>query len=219
MPGLTTAYQIIFLDTKQGFIFATLMSEFKLYYGLGLEHILDINGYDHILFVIALCAIYQFSDWKKVLVLVTSFTLGHSITLALATLRIISVNAELIEFLIPVTILFTALSNLMTKEQRVSEGKIWRNYLYAGFFGLIHGMGFSNYLRALLGQDESIIMQLLAFNFGLEVGQIIVVAIFMIIGFLFVSVIGVNRRDWKMIISSAVAGIALILILETSYIQ
>jgi len=219
VPRVTTVYQIVFLDTKQEFIFATHMSEFKLYYGLGLEHILDINGYDHVLFVIALCAIYQFADWKKVLVLVTSFTLGHSITLALATLRIISVNAELIEFLIPVTILFTALSNLMTKEHRVSEGKIWRNYLYAGFFGLIHGMGFSNYLRALLGQDESIIMQLLAFNVGLEVGQIIVVALFMIIGFIFVSIVGVNRRDWKMIISSAVAGIALILILETSYIQ
>ena len=194
------------------------MSEFQLYYGLGFDHILDVNGYDHILFVVALCGLYQLFDWKKVLVLVTAFTLGHSITLALATLRIISIDSELIEFLIPVTILFTAISNLLTKDRKIEEGKIWRNYFYAGFFGLIHGLGFSNYLRALLGQDETIIVQLFAFNIGLEVGQIIIVAIFLVIGFLFTSIIGVSRRDWKLIISAAVGGIALMLMLDTSYI-
>jgi len=194
------------------------MSEFQLYYGLGFDHILDVNGYDHILFVVALCGLYQLFDWKKVLVLVTAFTLGHSITLALATLRIISIDSELIEFLIPVTILFTAISNLLTKDRKIEEGKIWRNYFYAGFFGLIHGLGFSNYLRALLGQDETIIVQLFAFNIGLEVGQIIIVAIFLVIGFLFTSIVGVSRRDWKLIISAAVGGIALMLMLDTSYL-
>ena len=195
------------------------MSEFGLYYGLGLDHILDVNGYDHILFVIVLCALYQSSDWKKVLVLVTAFTIGHSITLALATLRIVMVNPDLIEFLIPVTILFTAISNLFTKDGKVAEGKIWRNYLYAGFFGLIHGLGFSNYLRALLGQDETIITQLFAFNVGLEVGQIIIVALFMIISFIMVSIAGVSRRDWKMIVSSAVGGIAITIMMESSFLQ
>lgn len=195
------------------------MSEFQLYYELGMDHILDINGYDHILFVIVLCALYQSTDWKKVLILVTAFTIGHSITLALATLRIIQINAELIEFLIPVTILITALSNLFTKEGRIAEGKIWRNYAYAGFFGLIHGLGFSNYLRALLGGDTTIILQLFAFNIGLEVGQIIIVALFMIISFIFVSLGGVSRRDWKMIISAAVGGIALMLMLDTQYLN
>lgn len=132
------------------------MSEFRLYYGLGFDHILDINGYDHILFVVVLCALYQSTDWKKVLILVTAFTMGHSITLALATMRIIKINADLIEFLIPVTILITAISNLFTKEDRIAEGKIWRNYGYAGFFGLIHGLGFSNYLRALLGKTRQL---------------------------------------------------------------
>jgi len=195
------------------------MSEFRLYYGLGFDHILDINGYDHILFVVVLCALYQSTDWKKVLILITAFTLGHSITLALATLRIVNINADLIEFLIPVTILITAISNLFTSENRVAEGKISRNYMYAGFFGLIHGLGFSNYLRALLGQDETIILQLFAFNVGLEVGQIIIVALFMAISFIFVSLAGVGRRDWKMIISSAVAGIALMLMLDTQYLS
>jgi len=194
------------------------MSEFQLYFELGLDHILDINGYDHILFVIVLCALYLSRDWKKVLILVTAFTIGHSITLALATTRIIRVNADLIEFLIPVTIWFTAVSNLFTKQDRIIEGKIWRNYLYAGFFGLIHGLGFSNYLRALLGKDQSIIMQLFAFNIGLEVGQIIIVAFFMAISFIFVDFAGISRRDWKMVISSAVGGIALVLMLETNYL-
>jgi hypothetical protein len=195
------------------------MSEFRLYYGLGLDHILDVNGYDHILFVVVLCALYQSTDWKKVLILVTAFTVGHSITLALATMRFISINADLIEFLIPLTILITAISNLFTMEQNISSGKLYRNYVYAGFFGLIHGLGFSNYLRALLGDDTSIIMQLFAFNVGLEVGQIIIVGIFMIISFIFVSIGGVSRRDWKMIISSAVGGVALMLMMDTPYLK
>lgn len=195
------------------------MSEFSLYYGLGLDHILDVNGYDHILFVVVLCALYQSSDWKKVLILVTSFTIGHSITLALATLGYISIDADFIEFLIPVTILITAVSNLFTKEHRISDGKLFRNYLFAGFFGLIHGLGFSTYLRALLGGDTSILMQLFAFNVGLEVGQIIIVGIFMIVSFIFVSIGGISRRDWKLIISSAVGGVALMLLLETAYLN
>ncbi len=195
------------------------MSEFSLYYGLGLDHILDINGYDHILFVIVLCALYQSSDWKKVLILVTAFTVGHSITLALATLEYIQINPDLIEFLIPLTILITAVSNLFTKEQNITSGKLNRNYIYAGFFGLIHGLGFSNYLRALLGKDSSILLELFAFNVGLEVGQIIIVGIFMIASFIFVSIGSVSRRDWKMIVSSAVGGVALMLMIDSPFIN
>lgn len=190
------------------------MSEFALYFDLGKEHILDTNGYDHILFVIALCIVYSIREWKKVLILVTAFTLGHSITLALSTLEIITVKAELIEFLIPVTILVTAASNIVGKADTPSDGSMRLNYAYAAFFGLIHGMGFSNYLKSILGRDETIVTQLLAFNLGLELGQIIIVAIFLIAGFILVDLLGVNRRDWKLVISSAVAGIALILIKE-----
>lgn len=154
------------------------MSEFAFYFDLGLDHILDLRAYDHIAFIIAFAAIYQLSDWKKVLILVTAFTIGHSITLALATLKLISVNSDLVEFLIPVTILITAISNLFTDEKEIHNKKINLNYLLAGVFGLIHGLGFSNYLQAILGKDESIISQLLAFNVGLEGGQIIIVGIF-----------------------------------------
>lgn len=189
------------------------MSEFSLYFGLGREHILDYaNGYDHILFVVALCALYVWRDWKKILILVTAFTIGHSITLALATLQLITIKPELVEFLIPLTIFTTAVSNLFKKEEIVSSKRVQLNYVFALFFGLIHGMGFSNYLRALLGKSSSILSPLLAFNLGLELGQIIVVSLFLVISYILVDWMKVNRRDWKMVISSAIAGIAFILI-------
>ena len=112
------------------------MSEFQLYFGLGKSHILDYaNGYDHIIFVVALCALYLTREWKQVLILVTAFTIGHSITLALSTLRIISVKVELIEFLIPLTIFITAVSNLFKNENNLTSRSVQMNYIFAGFFG------------------------------------------------------------------------------------
>jgi hypothetical protein len=189
------------------------MSQFQIYFVLGREHILDYaNGYDHILFVLALCAVYVVRDWRKILILVTAFTIGHSITLALATLHIISVNANVIEFLIPLTIFLTAVSNIFLKESTLTRDRLQVNYLMALFFGLIHGMGFSNYLRALLGREQSIVTQLFAFNIGLEFGQIIIVGIFLGVSFIAVDIGKANRRDWRIVLSSAIAGISLILI-------
>ncbi len=188
------------------------MGEFALYFGLGKDHILDyVNGYDHILFVLALCAVYVVGDWKKILILVTAFTIGHSITLALATLHIINVPTDAIEFLIPLTIFITAVANLFKKETGLSKTRIQINYVFALFFGLIHGLGFSNYLRALLGKHEHIVSPLFAFNLGLEMGQIIVVAIFLAISFILVELVKVPRRDLRFVLSSAIAGIALVL--------
>lgn len=193
------------------------MSTFSLYFNLGLTHILDINGYDHILFVVALCAVYVLSDWKKVLIIITAFTIGHSVTLALSTLDILTINPALIEFLIPVTIFITALSNIFRKQRILDKQGVQLNYAFALFFGLIHGMGFSNYLRSLLGRDESIVMQLLAFNIGLEIGQIIIVAFFLILSFIVVNIVQVAKRDWRIVISSAIAGIALTLMLDAQF--
>lgn len=187
------------------------MSQFELYFQLGKDHILDYkNGYDHILFVVALCAVYLIRDWKKVLILVTAFTIGHSITLALSTLEIISVNQELIEFLIPLTILITAGSNIF-RSTELSDRTTYINYGYALVFGLIHGLGFSNYLKSILGRDSGIVKQLFAFNVGLELGQIIIVAIFLVLSFILVDLFTINRRDWKIVLSSAIAGMALLL--------
>ena len=193
------------------------MEQFKLYFKLGAEHILDIAGYDHILFVVALCALYVAQDWKKVLILVTAFTIGHSITLALSTLNIINVRTDIIEFLIPVTIFVSAFSNILRKSNTLRPGFINVNYFFALFFGLIHGLGFSNYLKSLLGRNESVVGQLLAFNLGLELGQIIIVTIFMALAFIFIGLGNVTKRDWNLVISSAIAGIAITLMIETKF--
>jgi len=192
------------------------MSQFSTYFQLGYEHILDIQGYDHILFVIALCAIYQAQDWKRVLILITAFTIGHSITLALSTMNLVNFRTDIIEFLIPVTIFITAFSNLV-KKHGSAPAKFSSNYFFALFFGLIHGLGFSNYLKSLLGKEESILTPLLAFNLGLELGQIIIVAFFIITSFVFVGLFNVAKRDWILVISSAVAGIAITIMIETKF--
>ncbi len=189
------------------------MSEFQAYLSLGFDHITDPNGYDHILFVIALCAVYAFRDWKKVLILVTAFTLGHSVTLALATLKLITYSSDLIELLIPITIFITAVSNF--SENSLGEPKSPKlRYILAASFGLIHGMGFSNYLRSLLGEQESIVMPLFSFNVGLELGQLVIVAIALAIASFFIEILKIKRLTWNHLISGIVAGMALSLILN-----
>ena len=161
-------------------------SEFGLYLRLGLEHILDLGAYDHILFVIALAAVYSLKEWKHMLVLVTAFTTGHSITLALATLGILVFNGSLIETLIPITILITAALNVferLSKDPSSALQRDWKiKYGLALFFGLIHGLGFSYYLRAILGGESSIVLPLFSFNVGLELGQLVILVITLSIG-------------------------------------
>lgn len=202
------------------------MNDFKLYLETGFQHIANWNGQlsfwsqlaglttsDHILFIIALTIRYQFADWKKVLVLVTAFTIGHSITLALSVLNLVSYSVNWIEFLIPITILITAISNLFVKKF-LFKTKFPPIYFMALFFGLIHGLGFSSYLKSLLGKDQTIFTQLLAFNLGLELGQILIVLIILLISFLFVRLIKVNRREWLLFVSAAVFALALNMALD-----
>jgi hypothetical protein len=192
------------------------MNQFELYFSLGITHILDFEGYDHILFVIALCSIYTILDWRKILVLVTAFTIGHSLTLALATLKFISVNAEVIELLIPVTIAITSGSNLMNT--RAKDGKwIQLNYLFALFFGLIHGLGFSNFLKSLLGRESSILEPLLAFNLGLELGQLVIVSAFLAFTFIVLNILKIKQKLWILISSSMVFLLSIYMIFEANF--
>ena len=164
-----------------------------IYAHLGFRHIIDINGSDHILFIVALVIRYMLSDWKKVLILVTSFTIGHSITLALSTLEWVNFPVQLIELLIPMTILFTAVSNFFVKGFTF-QSKYPIIYYLALFFGLIHGLGFSNYLKSLLGKEESLIGPLFSFNLGLELGQLLIVSIILLFSFIFVSLFKADRK-------------------------
>lgn len=190
------------------------MNIFQLYLKLGFNHIADLNAYDHILFIVSLCAVYSFFQWKKVLILVTAFTIGHSLTLALATLNILKVNVDWIEFLIPFTIFLTAFANVLQKSGKVSSGRHLFKYFMAMFFGLIHGLGFSSYLKSLLGKEDNIITPLFAFNVGIEFGQIIVVAIIMIISWILVDLFHVKKREWVLILSGAGLGISLVMMID-----
>ena len=190
------------------------MTTFGLYLSLGFEHISDVAAYDHILFLLALCAAYIFKQWKKLLILVTAFTLGHSLTLALATLNLLPVPASMIEFLIPVTILATGLWNLIQNTGKISSASHRFKYGTALFFGLIHGLGFSNYLRSLLGSENDLLVPLFSFNVGLEIGQLMIVVIILILTYLIVEVAGMRKRDWNLILSGAAIGVSLVLCIE-----
>jgi hypothetical protein len=168
-------------------------------------------------FLLALCAPYVLSDWRRVVALVTSFTIGHSITLALATLNIVTFNPAVIEALIPVTILLTCLANLARSgsEPKRNAPVIWAlpNVL-AAVFGLIHGLGFSNYLRELLGQNRRPVLELFSFNVGVEIGQLLIVSLILLLGFVVLRGFGAARRDWVLVVSGAAMGIASILLLN-----
>ena len=189
------------------------MQDFWLYFQLGKEHIADLKGYDHILFVLALCLRYSPQDWKKILVLVTAFTVGHSITLALSTLNVVDIPSNWIEFLIPVTIVITALSNLSVKKFEFKR-KFPVIYFFALFFGLIHGLGFSTYLKSLLGKHDNLVADLFAFNVGLEIGQLMIVATVLILAFIVLQVFSVERRTYILFASGGVFGIAFLMMLE-----
>lgn len=175
----------------------------KAYLSLGFDHILDPNGYDHILFVTALTAVYTFRDWKKIIWLVTAFTLGHSLTLAMAALDMVAFNPDLIETLIPVTIILTALFQMyrvLSKTEENTSASV--AYVLTTGFGLIHGLGFSNYFKAILGKESSIVQPLLAFNIGVELGQLIIVLVSLLLGSALVLGAGLSRKNWTLLISS-----------------
>jgi len=188
---------------------------FHVYFNVGLKHIADLAGYDHILFIIALCAVYRIREWKQILILVTAFTIGHSVTLALSALNIIKVNGDVIEFLIPLTIFATALYNVLYYK-RDHSGRLFNfKYLMALFFGLIHGMGFSNYFKGLLGKATNITIPLFAFNVGIEIGQLIIVLFILLGSFIFLDLLKAKHRDWNLFISGGAAGIAITIMMET----
>ena len=189
------------------------MIDFGLFFQMGYEHIADLKGIDHILFVTALCIRYQFADWKKLLWLVTAFTLGHSITLALSVFNILNYSVNWIEFLIPVTIVITAVSNVFVRKF-VYKANFPLIYFFAAFFGLIHGLGFSNYLKSLLSKEGNIVPELLAFNLGLEAGQLAIVLSILFISLIFVQLFKINRREYLLYISGGIFAIALQMAIE-----
>lgn len=197
------------------YLISFYMSEFWVYVTVGLKHVLDIDGYDHVLFLIALTVPYGFKEWKRVLWLVTLFTLGHTLSLMLSVFEWVNVKASLVEFLIPITILITALYHLFTagKKQLKSLSIVSGITL---FFGLIHGLGFSNYFKSILpGSPSEKVIPLLQFALGIEIAQIIVVLIVMILAYFMQMLFRFSQRDWTLVATAFVIGVLVPMLMES----
>jgi len=189
------------------------MENLQLFLKLAFDHVLDWKAYDHILFFIVLAVIYNFNDWKKVLWLITLFTIGHTTTLGLATYNVVNIKIEIIEFLIPLTIFITALANLLTVGKK-NFHKTNLNLFFAFFFGLIHGLGLSGFLKMILDDSDDNLLPLLEFAFGVELAQIAIVLCILILGYIAKNVLKISKRDWVLILSSIVIGIVIPMLFE-----
>lgn len=184
------------------------MNELHIYFQIGYRHIVDPRALDHILFIIALSLRYQLGDWKKLVILVTAFTIGHTITLTLSVFNILDLSRRWIEFLIPVTILITAFSNLFVKKFTF-KAKLPAIYFFALFFGFIHGLGFSNDLKSLIGSGNHLVLKLLAANIGIEAGQLLFVTAILLISYILITLIKINRREYLLFMSAGIFALAI----------
>jgi hypothetical protein len=185
----------------------------------GINHVLDINAYDHVLFLTVLTVPYLFKDWRRVLLLVTMFTLGHTLSLVLAAYSIVSVNGVIVEFLIPITILIAALYNVFTAGKGTQKGKVGVLFLSTLFFGLVHGLGFAREFKMLLGVNDNKILLLLEFALGIELAQVIIVFIVLFLGYLIQTIFRFSKRDWVLVISSIVIGLVIPMILNSDFLS
>jgi len=189
------------------------MKDFGLYFTWGLQHILTWEALDHILFVAALCLRYQFRDYRKIIILITAFTIGHCTTLVLSSLNIVNVKTSLTEFFIALTIVFTAFSNLFVKDV-ARQKKLPFIYFMAMVFGMVHGLGFAYGLKSILGKNESLFIPLLAFNTGIEIAQVLVALVVLSVSYIFAHFLHVPFRTWLLFVSGIIFGLALQMVIE-----
>lgn len=192
------------------------MSEFWIYLQIGLRHVLDIKAYDHVLFLIALTVPYAFKDWKRVLLLVSIFTIGHTLALILSVFGVIMIKESLVEFLIPVTIFTTAAFNLFTAGKTAKKESISFISFVTLFFGIIHGLGFSNYFKSILsGNPSDKLVPLLEFALGIELAQLIVVLVVLIISYIIQTFFRFSKRDFTLVCSAFVIGVVVPMLIES----
>lgn len=170
------------------------MEQFWFYIKMGLDHVLDLSAYDHILFLAALAIPFMFKDWKKVLLLATVFTIAHCLSLALSAFDVLTVNVGLIEFLIPVTIALTALYNLWTVKKDDGGLNFKVHMISTTFFGLVHGFGFSNFFKMMMADEENKIAPLFGFATGIELSQVLILIFALLMAFVCRTLIGLKKR-------------------------
>ena len=193
-----------------------MLDEFWFNVKYGINHVLDINGYDHVLFLMVLAVPYLFKNWKRVLLLVSLFTIGHTLSLVLAAYDVVSVNGKLVEFLIPITILVAAVYNVFTAGKNDKNKKVGLLLFAALFFGLVHGLGFAREFTMVFGGSDNKLVSLLEFALGIEIAQIIIVFVVLFFGFLFQTIFRFSQRDWVMVLSSVVVGLVIPILIENN---
>ena len=193
-----------------------IMSDFWIYFNIGLKHVLDIYAYDHVLFLLALTVPYDFKDWKRILLLVSLFTLGHSLSLLLSVFNILILKVNIVELLIPITILVTALYNLITSGKSSKKDSITFIGIITVFFGIIHGLGFSNYFNSILGgKPTDKFIPLTEFALGIECSQIIVVILALSLSFMVQTLFKFSKRDWTLTMSAFIVGVVIPMIIQS----
>ncbi|HEX8270955.1 MAG TPA: HupE/UreJ family protein [Flavobacterium sp.] len=192
------------------------MSEFWIYLEIGLRHVLDISAYDHVLFLMALSVPYTFKDWKRVLLLVSIFTIGHTLALILAVFKIVIIKEEVVEFLIPITILITALYNIFTAGKSAKHDNLGVIGFITLFFGIIHGLGFANYFKSILmGSPSDKLVPLLEFALGIELAQVMVVMAVLLLSYVVQTFFRFSKRDFTLVLSAFVAGVVVPMLISS----
>ncbi len=189
------------------------MSDFWFYFKIGLQHVLDWQAYDHVLFLLVLVAGYMLKDWKKVVVLVTVFTIGHMFSMALSVYNIVNVSGRVTELLIPITIIVTGIYNIAAAGQTSKKD---RNILLlvTVCFGLIHGLGFSSYFKVISSDLEAKGIPLVAFGIGIEAAQCIAVLVVLLCSGIIQILFRFSKRDWIIVLSAIVVGITIPMLME-----
>jgi hypothetical protein len=191
------------------------LENFWFYIELGLHHVLNLGAYDHLLFLSALAIPFTFKSWRKVLLLATVFTIAHCSSLFLAVYDVVAMNIGLVEFLIPVTIVLTALFNLTYVKGKQADRSVLWQVLATAFFGFIHGFGFSNYFKMLVAGEVEKVTPLLGFAAGIEISQVLIVLSILILTFLFLSVLKIKQELYVKIASYLIILITIPLLFAT----
>jgi len=191
------------------------MSDFWIYSTIGLKHVLNIFAYDHVLFLLALTVPYEFKSWKRLLILVSLFTLGHTLALLLSVFNIVTIKPNIVEFLIPITILITAMYNIVVSGKSSKKDSITFIGIVTACFGIIHGLGFSNYFNTLVtGKPTDKLLPLFEFGLGIETAQITVVLLALLLAYVVQSLFKFSKRDWTLLISAFIVGVVIPMILQ-----
>lgn len=192
------------------------MNDFYFNINYGFNHVLDVNGYDHLLFLALLAVPYLFKDWKRVLLLVSLFTFGHTLSLVFAAYNVLTISSKIVEFLIPITIFVAAVYNIMVSKRNIAQQKIGLLLITSLFFGIIHGLGFGREFKMVFGGASNKLLALIEFAIGIELAQLIIVFIVLFFGFLFQTVFRYSKRDWILVVSSIIIGLVLPILKENN---